>query len=202
MKKETAKLNSLNYLDEAVAGLNRDNIILLHFKYNLGFGNLLKKPALLAMWIFYLFTKNKGIDHSAYVSRFIGSEVKIFESATYGVFESDLKEKLKSFHGTCWAEDIGFPLDKKKAIEFENKYLADGYSITDAVRAGVDGWLGKKLNKLFKKKGVFCSELVARFCKDQRVEPFLHMSEADLSEMTPDDIWNLNLGEKKIIFKQ
>lgn len=205
MKREIEKLEVLQNYDEQASKLNQDIFYICYFKYKICFSNFLEKPALLIMWLFYFFGRKKGIDHVAYISNIFKFDddiiVEIFDSTIYGTFSADLRERLKHFKGELIVEDVG-AINKKKLKEFEDKYIADGYSVIDAVKAGVDGWVGKKLNKIFKKNGNFCSELVGKALKENGVQKFLRMSEGDLSELTPDDIWEMNLGAKKLIFKQ
>lgn len=209
MIKDKKQLNWEKEVREKINKCNIDEIHLLYFKYKVSFRNFYKAPILIAMKIFNLFARKKGIDHVAHISRFIKDgdnfDAKIFEATTdRGMVEFDLVSRLSLFSGEVWIEKLG-AVDKLRAKAFESQYKGVKYSKIGAINAGVDGFVGKILKKTHpNKKGLFCSQLVGLFLEDQKAEPFCRMNYGQIAELTPDDIYamNLNLAKKELLIKK
>lgn len=195
-------------IQEQINLLDKDKIHILYFSYYCNFHNVWRSPLLLATKLLNLFNGDKSIDHVNHISRFRFDEednkmvAKVFEATMErGMEQNDLFDKLKSFQGICYIETIDRYVDKVKAKAFEKKYYAVPYSKELAVMSGIDiDFLDKKI-KQPKTDGGFCSWLEALFLIDQGVD-VSHIEYGNPLEITPVNLFNGNLGNKRILFKR
>lgn len=196
----------LRTFQNQLKNLEKDRIHLLFFSYRLNWHNFYKNPLILTTKGLAFFTRTPAIDHVCHISRFyfdgVNNGAKIFEAnMERGMEQNDLYEKLKQIDGTCYIQTLK-KVDKIKAKGFEEKYLGVPYSEIKAGLSGIDGWVGKILNKIFKKqrngKGQFCSSLVSLFLIDQG-----YLIKDNPIEITPSDMFKMNLRNKpkKILYK-
>jgi len=179
--------------------LEKNRIHLLYFSYRLNWRNFYKSPLILATKGLAFFTRTPAIDHVCHISRFyfdgVNTGAKIFEAKMErGMEQNDLYEKLKQIDGTCYIQTLR-KVDKIKAKNFEKKYLGVPYSEVKAGLSGIDGWVGKILDKIFKKQrndsGQFCSSLVSLFLADQG-----YFIKDNPIEITPSDVFKMKLTNK------
>lgn len=202
MDKNLEALYSKAEIQQAIDLLDKDKIHILYFSYYFNFHNIYHNPLLLSTKLLNFFNGKASIDHITHICRFVFDEedanwtAKVFEATMErGMEQNDLFSKLKSFQGICYIETLDKEVDKVKAKAFENKYLGTPYSKELAALSGIDI---KLIDKNYKSKssGGFCSWLETLFLQDQGVE----ISDDPL-ELTPTDIFEMDLGEKRILFK-
>jgi hypothetical protein len=120
---------------------------------------------------------------------------KIFEATLErGMEENDLFDRLKTLSGVCYIETIDIKVDKKLAREFEDQYTGVPYS---KILAGLSGI--KKQVKITTNGG-FCSWLDASFY----IKIGINISKirgGNPLKITPTDIFNAELGNKRILYK-
>jgi hypothetical protein len=201
MKKNLDILKKFNNLQTRINNLDKNKTYLIYFDYSICFKNIYHSPLMLTTKFLSFLTGKKDIDHICHISRFVfdnetgNFEAKVFEAGLErGMEENTLIDKLEHFKGKVYIEELK-DVDKIKAKAFENKYLGVEYSKTNALFSGIN------LTKLSKRKELFCSALVGLFLKDQGY--FLkNIQRGNPYEMTPSDIFEGNLGNKQILFKQ
>lgn len=156
---------------------------------------------------------------------------KIFEGNYYrGMEENELTQRLKVIQARVWIETLG-KVDKETAKIFEKKHLGIPYDKWAAGRAGQDfkfiEKLFKFLSKIFPKvrlfngkpKGLYCTWLTGRFLTTQNKQyltkllSFHLKKKVDisnftddqidmmLSEITPPDFYQANLGKKELFYE-
>lgn len=207
MQKDLEILYLKSNIQAAIDGLDKNKIHVLYFSYYFNLHNLLKNPLLLIMKIFNKFKGNKSIDHINHICKFkfdeeeIRWDAKVFEATKEnGMEQNDLFNKLKNFQGICYIETINKKVNKVKAKTFEKKYTGVPYSMELAAKAGIDINFLDKIFKQPKTDGGFCSWLEALFLIDQGIN-INHIENGNPLEITPSDIFNSNLGDKRILFK-
>jgi hypothetical protein len=172
--------------------LNKDEIHIVYFINTIRLSDIFKDPLKIVLKIYNLIAREK-IDHVAHISRFISDDEnqypKIFEATReLGMQQNDLFDRIEAHDGKVIIESTGKKVDKIKAKEFEKKFYGKPYSEVGAALAGLDGWFNRFKAKEDK---LFCSYLVALFLNDQNVVDIKNPQ-----EMTPTDIFNLNLKTK------
>lgn len=180
--------------------LDQNRLQILYFSRRLALKDLLD-PLIIINRTFNFIARNPSIDHIAMTSYEV--EGFIYEASVHlGMIHSKFSEKISQFKGIYWIEDLG-PIsteDKNKLIIFENDNLGKDYGNVAAGLAGVDGWFGKILNKIFgdkaKKNKVFCSQAVAQALNLIKFD-LSALDKGDLYEITPADFFLANLGNKK-----
>lgn len=207
MQKDLEVLYLKSNIQTAIDNLDKNKIHLLYFSYYFNFHNLISNPLLLTTKLLNLFNRDKSIDHVNHISRFIFDEengnwiAKVFEATMErGMEQNDLFNKLKSFQGICYIETLDKKINKTKAKAFEKKYYGVPYSKELAAMSGIDI---NSLDVILKKPrtdGGFCSWLEALFLIDQGIN-IGHVEKGDPLEITPANLFNANLGEKRILFK-
>ena len=202
MDKNLEALYSKAEIQQAIDLLDKDKIHILYLSYYCNFHNIYHNPLLLTTKLLNFFFGRASIDHITHICRFVFDledcnwTAKVFEATMErGMEQNDLFAKLKSFQGVCYIETLDKKVDKAKAKTFEKKYLGVPYSKELAAFSGIDI---KLLDKNYKPKssGGFCSWLETLFLQDQGVE-----IDDDPLELTPTDIFEMDLGEKRILFK-
>lgn len=204
MQKNLKLICKQENLIDAINELNRNHIHIIYFSYASSFKNFYKAPLLLTTKILNGITFKPSIDHICYISNFDYNETskkyeaRIFEAnVERGMEENFFFDRLKNFKGKCYIETIKIKVDKKKARDFQNAFYGVPYSKIQAALSGLD--LGVADNTLGRlpKKGMFCSWLTALFLIGQAVK--LNTKKTP-HELTPADIYNLNLGTKRVLY--
>lgn len=192
-------------LKKHINSLNKEKIYIIYFNYNLSFKNIWHSPLLLTTKLLSFITRKPYIDHVCHISRFIWDDyeqkyiAKIFEaSIDRGMEQNDLFDKVKNIKGKSYIEELDVIVNKEKAKLFELRYYGVPYSKELAALSGIDLKIFDKLYKT-KASGGFCSWLVANFLEDQGVK--LNIENGNPFEMTPSDIYSLNLGKKTILYE-
>jgi hypothetical protein len=195
-------------IQDEINSLDKDKIHILYFSYYFNFHNIWQNPLLLLTKLLNLFNGDKSIDHVNHIARFRFDEedgkwvAKVFEATMErGMEQNDLFDKLKLFQGICYIETIDKKVDKVKAKAFENKYYGVPYSKELAGLSGIDIDSLDKIIKQPKTDGGFCSWLEALFLIDQGIN-ISHIENGNPLEITPVDLFNGNLGNKRILFKR
>ena len=188
---------------KAINKLDRDRIHVLYFKYDLSFYNLYHNPLVLGTKLLSIFTRKPAIDHIGHISRFEYDRSKkhyrasIFEaSLENGMTENDLVSRLRSMRGEVIIETLG-RVDKEKARKFEDDYRGVAYSTSGALFSGLDVIFLDKSKK--KMEGGFCSWLEVLFLEDQGYP--IRLEGGNAAEVTPSDLYCLNIGKKRSFFK-
>jgi hypothetical protein len=200
-------------INQAIDNLDKNKINILYFSYDLNFHNLYHSPLLIFGKIFNKLAGNKSIDHVTHISNFNFNfdtnlwDVWIQEACIdTGIRKTYLFDRLLVFQGTCYIETLN-NVDRAKAKAFELKYSDNPYSKTKALFSALDiGLIDKiynSLSKILKRPDIntsFCSWLEALFLKDQGID-ISTKENGNPDELTPADIFEMNLGKKSIFFK-
>ena len=201
MEKDLEVLYLKKIIKDCIRELDRDKLHILYFSSSLNLHNFYKAPLSFIVKTYNLFSGKKQIDHIAHISRFVFDEEmseydpKIFEATLErGMEENDLFDKLKSLQGVCYIETIDIKVDKKLAREFEDKYTGVPYSTISAGLSGIKKQI--KINT----NGGFCSWLEALFIAKLGID-ISSIRGGNPLKITPADIFNANLGNKRILYK-
>lgn len=201
MEKDLEVLYLKKIIKDCIRELDRDKLHILYFSSYLGLHNLYKAPLSLVTKIYNLFSRKRQIDHVAHISRFVFDEEmgeydpKIFEATLErGMEENDLFDRLKALQGVCFIETIDIKVDKKLAREFEDQYTGVPYSTISAGLSGIEKQINITTN------GGFCSWLEALFLSKIGIS-ISNVRGGNPFKITPADIFNAKLGNKRILYK-
>jgi len=196
--------NKQEKIQNKINELEKDRIHLLFFDNSLQ-KSWLHKPFLIFSKLFFKIKNKPPIDHVCHISRFIYDNdtgnwlARVFESTLQsGTEENDLFDKLENFKGKVYIQTLK-TVDRTRAKEFELKHRNIPYSIRLAMFSGLDSKLFTSKNN-FSKEASFCSWLEVLFLQDQGYD-FSKVENGNPFEITPADIFLLNLGETKLFYK-
>lgn len=199
-KKNLTYLHSKSKYSKYINDLDKNNIYLLYFSHSMSWRNIIGSPLLLITKLYSVITRTPMIHHTAHISRFVydpefqSYNAKIFEGIMdHGMVETDLWNKIRDVRGKVYIEDTGVKVDKSIAKLFENTYKGVVYSKLLAGLSTLDFIDKKKI----KQKGGFCSWLTTKFLISQGFENL-----EKPNNVTPAELFDTNLGKKKIIWKR
>lgn len=184
-------------IQQIINNLDNEKIHIVFFINKVGFFDIFKDYLKVVLKIYNFFAGEK-IDHTAHISRFVpdgkNKIAKVFEATVeLGMQQNDLFDRIEAHKGSVIIETLNKKVNKTKAKAFEKKYYGKPYSKTGASLAGLDGWFNRfKANK----NALFCSYLTCLFLQEQGFKI------DNPQEMTPTDLFNLNLGIKILINKK
>lgn len=201
MKKDLELIYLKKIIKDCIKELDRDKLHILYFSSYFNFHNFYKAPLSFVVKGYNFFTGKEPIEHIAHISRFVFDEEmneydpKIFEATLErGMEENDLFDILKIIQGTCYIETIDIKVDKKLAREFEDQYTSVPYSKVLAGLSGIEKQIKITTN------GGFCSWLESLFLQKINID-ISKIRGGNPLKITPADIFNAELGNKRILYK-